>query len=76
MRIIDGVSGCIELFELLPLLLVLRGKKTSPFVFGCEQDGLGGGLGKLPGEPVIYKTNKLVDELKICIFYTRSVYFN
>lgn len=51
MRMDVGVCGCIELPELLALLRELRGKKTSPFVFGCEQDGLGGGLGRV-GEPV------------------------
>lgn len=50
---LDGVDGCIdELLEPLPLLLLPRGKNTSPFVFGCEQDGDGGGLEIIPGEPV------------------------
>lgn len=34
------------------LALLFRGKNTSPFAFGCEQDGLGGGLGNIPGDPV------------------------
>lgn len=58
----DGVCGCTEFLELLPLLLFeLRGKKTSPFVFGCEQDGLGGGLGRVPdGDEEIWKKKKKI----------------
>lgn len=39
------------------LLLLPRGKKTSPFAFGCEQDGLGGGLEIIPGVTVNKKKN-------------------
>lgn len=36
-----------------------RGKNTSPtFPVGCVQDGLGGGLGIMPGEPVTIKQTK------------------
>lgn len=55
MRMVDGVCGCIcELLALLLvllLLLLLRGKNTSPFAFGCEHDGLGGGLVSMFGDP-------------------------
>lgn len=52
-----GVSGWIvEPLDVLPFgVLLLRGKNTSPF--GCEHDGLDGGLVKMFGEP-IKKTQK------------------
>lgn len=64
MRMDDGVCGCMVLLELPALLLELRGKKTSPFVFGCEQDGLGGGLGRF-GEPVNETGEKSCDQLRV-----------
>lgn len=61
MRILEGVDGCTdELLEALPLLLLLpRGKNTSPFAFGCEHDGLGGGLFRIPGDPINQNKNLL-----------------
>lgn len=56
---LDGVDGCTdELLEPLPLLLLPRGKNTSPLPFGCEHDGLGGGLLRIPGVPVYNESER------------------
>ena len=60
MRMLDGVDGCTdEPLEPLPLLLLLpRGKNTSPLPFGCEHEGLGGGDVRIPGDPVKENENE------------------
>lgn len=66
---LDGVDGCTdELLEPLPLLLLPRGKNTSPLPLGCEHDGLGGGLVRIPGVPVM-RTLKNIQHLQMCFFH-------